>query len=96
MINGSWATTACLAIVLLSYFSSPAEAARIRVSQESRPGAGDFDRHTLGHIDAYASRETTAAQYYGYAQFAYASYNGPSPVCGPTPPTCSSCARRRA
>ncbi len=69
----------CLAVVLISLSAFSAEAARIRVSQESRPGAGDFGRHILGHIDAYASRETTAAQYYGYAQIANASYNGPSP-----------------
>lgn len=56
-----------------------AEAARIRVAQESRPGAGDFDRHILGYIDAYPQKDKTAAEFYSYEAVAQYSFNGSNP-----------------
>ncbi|MEE9274279.1 MAG: hypothetical protein V3V62_03100 [bacterium] len=71
-----------LAAALLA-FASPAGAARIRVSQESRPGRGDFDRNVLGFIDAMWGRGMTAARFYAYTEVAEYSYNGPHPRLRP-------------
>ncbi len=70
-----------LAFVVLASLltASPASAARIRVAQESRPGAGDFDRNILGYIDAYFEKEKTADEFYSYEDVAEYSFNGPNP-----------------
>ena len=50
----------------------------IRVSQESSPGAGDFDANILGYISPYVTSSTTA----GYCQYNIpdtAFFNGPVP-----------------
>ena len=49
----------------------------VRVSQESSPGAGDFDDHILGTIDVF-STTLTAEDYYGF-DFSDYSYHGPAP-----------------
>ena len=49
---------------------------RIRISQESAPGAGDFDANVLGCVDPYRTVDTGAG-YYGYDGF---SFNGPAPA----------------
>jgi len=51
----------------------------IRVSQESSPGAGDFDANVLGFIDPYLTGLSTAG-YYQYGTPHYASFNGPAPT----------------
>lgn len=56
----------------------------IRVSQESSPGAGDFDSNILGFINAFSTGLTTA-DFYQYDNPDAASYNGqlnggPDPV----------------
>ncbi|NIP24717.1 MAG: hypothetical protein GWN67_29290 [Phycisphaerae bacterium] len=52
--------------------------APVRVSQESAPGAGDFDNNILGYVDPYVDVNTTA-QYYQYGTPYGASFNGPEP-----------------
>ena len=47
-------------------FTVQVEAARIRVSQESSPGAGDFDAHILGFIESFDECGKTSAQSYAY------------------------------
>ncbi len=51
-----------------------ANAALIRVSQESGVGVGDFDANVLGYIESFSSA-LTAAQYYGYNTNFYASFD---------------------
>ena len=70
-----------LAFVVLAFLlaAAPAWAARIRVAQESRPGAGDFDRHILGYIDAYFEKEKTASEFYSDEDVADYSFNGTNP-----------------
>ncbi len=60
---------------LLIGFSFTANAAQIRVSQESTAGAGDFDANVLGNIDTY-STPLTISQFYQYNVPNFASYNG--------------------
>ncbi len=52
-----------------------ANAAVIRVSQESSAGAGDFDANVLGYVDSW-STGLSAAGFYQYGTPAGASYNG--------------------
>ena len=52
--------------------------APVRVSQESAPGAGDFDNNILGYVDPYVTPLTTAG-YYQYGTPNGASFNGPEP-----------------
>ncbi|MHC4642535.1 MAG: DUF7901 domain-containing protein [Planctomycetota bacterium] len=52
--------------------------APVRVSQESAPGAGDFDNNVLGYVDPYVTPLTTAG-YYQYGTPNGASFNGPEP-----------------
>lgn len=52
-------------------------AVEVDVSQESSPGAGDFDTHLLGTIGLHVTGQTTAA-YYSAGSFA-----GPAPVLTP-------------
>lgn len=54
---------------------SPADAARVQVSQESTPGAGDFDANVLGYIDPYVT-SLPAVDFYQYNTPNAASYNG--------------------
>jgi hypothetical protein len=58
---------------------STADAVRIRVAQESTPGAGDFDKNILGYIEAYFEKEKTAGEFYSYEELAYYSFNGTNP-----------------
>ena len=51
----------------------------IRVSQESSPGAGDFDANILGYVSPYVTADTTAG-YYQYDTPYGASFNGPAPA----------------
>jgi len=60
--------------------AAEAQAARVRVSQESTPGAGDFSQNVLGHINVVLAAERTAAQVYAYNEVANWSYNGRQPV----------------
>lgn len=71
----------CLAFAVLALFlaASPAAAVRIRIAQESRPGAGDFDRNILGYIDAYFEKDKTASEFYSYEEVADYSFNGTNP-----------------
>ncbi|RZN35678.1 MAG: hypothetical protein EF813_08410 [Methanosarcinales archaeon] len=50
----------------------------IRISQESSPGAGDFDANVLGYVSPYATSLSTAG-YYQYGTPYGASFNGPAP-----------------
>ncbi|MFC1491376.1 hypothetical protein ACFLQ0_02165 [Nitrospinota bacterium] len=68
-----------LAAALLAPLAPEAGAARIRVAQESRPGAGDFDKNILGFIDAYFEKEKAASEVYSYEEVARYSFNGPHP-----------------
>jgi len=73
----------CLLILML-FAASPSEAGLIRVSQESLPGAGDFDLNILGFVSSF-STPLTAAGFYQYNVPHGASYNGelnggPDPV----------------
>jgi hypothetical protein len=49
------------------FFTCQAEAVRIRVSQESSPGAGNFDAHVLGVIESFDDSGKTAVQSYAYS-----------------------------
>jgi hypothetical protein len=60
---------ALLAVALVLptvFFTIWAEAAQIRVSQESSPGAGDFDVHGLGVIESFVECEHNAVQSYAH------------------------------
>jgi len=52
--------------------------ATVRVSQESSPGAGDFDSNVLGYVSPYVTN-LSAADYYQYGTPYGASFNGPAP-----------------
>lgn len=54
----------------------PAEAVQLRISQESAPGASDFDLNTIGYITAFETQQTLA-EFYGYQTPFAASFNGP-------------------
>ncbi|MEK6710118.1 MAG: hypothetical protein AABZ64_06035 [Nitrospinota bacterium] len=69
-----------LCAVAAALFSAEAQAARIRVSQESKPGAGDFERNVLGRLDGVLAAERTAEEFYAYGEAAHFSYNGRQPV----------------
>jgi hypothetical protein len=57
---------------LLPGWTAPAVAEMIRVSQESSPGAGDFDSHVLGYIQVYnAPAGESAADFYNYMSGSY-------------------------
>ena len=60
-------------------FVAPAGAIRIRVSQESRPGAGDFHQHILGNIQVMMSKEGVDHAY-AYNEWDRYSFNGTRPV----------------
>ncbi|HIE31699.1 MAG TPA: tandem-95 repeat protein [Methanosarcinales archaeon] len=51
----------------------------VRVSQESSPGAGDFDANILGYVSPYATNLSTSG-YYQYGTPYGASFNGPAPT----------------
>jgi len=57
-------------------FEPYVETAKIRVSQESAPGAGDFDAHVLGYLDPFPRPSDTAAVVY---QYHGAEYHGSPP-----------------
>jgi len=60
-------------------FPVPADAIRIRVSQESRAGTGDFHQHILGHIGAMTSG-AGVDEVYAYNELSRFSFNGKRPV----------------
>ena len=64
-----------LMIAVLLAGAASAQAALIRVSQESSAGAGDFDANILGVIDSYSTTLTITA-FYQYSTPNAASYNG--------------------
>jgi hypothetical protein len=71
-------------LVAVAALTGLADAAPVQVSQESSPGAGDFDDNVLGYIDPYVTG-LTAAEFYKYNTPHAASYNGelnggPDPV----------------
>jgi hypothetical protein len=71
-------------LVTVAALTGLADAAPVQVSQESNPGAGDFDANVLGYIEPYVSG-LTAAGFYQYGVPNGASYNGelnggPNPV----------------
>lgn len=73
-------TTIGLAVILMTIlYPLVADGARIRVSQVSRPGTGDFDQNVLGTIDSSDARKMTASGYYAYGEIADYSYNGKKP-----------------
>ena len=58
---------------------SPRPTLRIRVAQESAPGAGDFDNHILGFIEALQTDGGAAAFY----RMKWARYGNTTPVLTP-------------
>lgn len=83
-----WRTLRTLALTLFATtavvgLTPAADAAPVRVSQESTAGAGDFDANILGFIDPFATT-LTATQFYQYDNPNRASYNGELNG-GPTP-----------
>ena len=72
-----------LASLLVGAIAGPANAARIRVSQESAPGRGDFDSVNSFFIDLFATTGTTT-DFYSYGQGAASSYNGPIDLASST------------
>ena len=67
-----------LATVFCAFQAEAAQAgvARIRVSQESTPGAGDFDANILGVIESFDECGKTVAQSYAYDGAHAVSYSG--------------------
>lgn len=60
--------------------ANPGLAVRIRVSQESRPDAGDFREHVVGHIEPFLTpQKTGVADFYAYDQASRFSFNGKRP-----------------
>ena len=70
------------AILTIAAVATPQaiEAARIRVAQESSPGAGDFDDHVLGTVEASDFTGRTAAEIYAYGESYYYSYGEQGPA----------------
>ncbi len=68
-----------IAILVIAFHSFQLQAARIRVSQESRPDAGDFDENVLGTIESADTEGVSAAEFYSYSEEYYYSFgrNGP-------------------
>ncbi|MHC4952574.1 MAG: PEP-CTERM sorting domain-containing protein [Planctomycetota bacterium] len=64
-----------LSVALVGLVAVHADAAPIRVSQESAAGAGDFDANILGTVDVFNTALTTAA-FYQYGNPFGSSYNG--------------------
>jgi len=67
-----------LPLALACMASNSPTFAQIEVSQESAPGAGDFDLNVLGTIDAVPTGQTIQS-YYGFNSTS-GSFNGPEPV----------------
>ena len=80
MRRGFW--LGLIGIILLSTvcFPQDVQAARIRVSQESSPGAGDFDNHVLGTVEAFDLSNRSAAEIYAYSESYYYSYGERGPA----------------
>lgn len=75
-----WLGVINVAVLLMPVLAAvTVQATRIRVSQESRAGAGDFDRHVLGHIGPMKA-EAGVDQAYAYNRWNRFSFNGPRPV----------------
>ena len=68
-----------IAILVIAFPSIQLQAARIRVSQESRPGAGDFDQNVLGSIESADAGGVSAAEFYSYSEEYYFSFRGNGP-----------------
>jgi hypothetical protein len=77
---GKAKTVLCLLPLVAPLGGAPREAPqqilRIRVSQETSPGAGDFDRNVLGFIEAL-NTDGSAASFYRYE---YRRYGNTAPV----------------
>ncbi|MBI3128426.1 MAG: hypothetical protein HYZ11_12540 [Candidatus Tectomicrobia bacterium] len=74
-----WALPALL-LAALFLLGPEARAAGVRVSQESKPGAGDFARNVLGRLQIVHAPGQTAGEFYAYNEVANWSYNGRRPV----------------
>ena len=61
------------AMIASSFLVAPAQAWRIRVSQESAVGIGDFDTNVLGFIETFQTTDTLA----GFYNYSGGSFNGP-------------------
>jgi len=64
----------CLMLGASWFFEAEAAAVRVRVSQESAPGAGDFDANVLGELDPFDASQGSAA-FYSYSVPAPNSFN---------------------
>ncbi len=64
-------------VLMISGAPFAAFAEQWRVSQESAPGASDFDDNVVGYIEAFEAKDTTAGDFYSYSS---ASFQGPVPV----------------
>lgn len=71
-------TLAALMLAVPIFIQSAEAATIIRVSQESKPGVGDFESNPLGFIEAFSTPKTTAA-YYAYNAGFNLSFNGSIP-----------------
>lgn len=80
-----WVMVGVMAVMMgIFVMAAHAEAASIRVSQESSAGAGDFNANVLGFIDPF-NTALTAEAFYQYDIPNFASYNGelnggPNPI----------------
>lgn len=64
--------------LFVPFFVPQAEAATmLKVSQESKPGLGDFDSNILGFVEAFSTTKT-AANYYQYSKGYSSSFNNPA------------------
>ncbi len=66
-------------ILTLTLLPLEAQGISVRVSQESSPGAGDFDKNVLGTIDSSGAGKMTVQGFYAYGEIADFSYNGKKP-----------------
>lgn len=62
---------------------TPACTLRMRVSQESAPGIGDFAANPLGEVSVWGAAATSAAAFYAYDVPEGASWNGAALVLSP-------------
>jgi hypothetical protein len=63
-------------LLLAASITAQAQVTKVRVSQESAPGAADFDSHVLGYIDVFSRTTKTPADVYHYNVPNGSSYNG--------------------
>ncbi|MBD1892647.1 hypothetical protein [Coleofasciculus sp. FACHB-SPT9] len=64
--------------LFVPFFAQRSEAATmLKVSQESKPGLGDFDSNILGFVEAFSTNKT-AANHYQYSKGYSSSFNNPA------------------